>query len=203
MTLKVMNNLYKELEEKGITFIQYGWRFLDKRYNGADDFVSWGILRNTDKGEDTMRTLKTCMTIAKRKKTYVIEVRDPKEISDLQKNDIVICFVQKGLFQAISEARLPVVDSLQRSFWYYQEDEKALALGVTLKRLQDEMVLFDSRANDLYLLNQNSIHFRRFIKREADVFLNLDEMMNYMENAAYRKRAETLCLALIALQLIC
>lgn len=213
MTRRVMENLYRELEKNGYTFIEQGWRFLDKRYDGNDDFVSYGVLRSGDGVSFTPYRLLGILKMAKRKKTYMLQVRGKKEVHKvptaadtsvpLQENDIVVCFIQKGLLQTMADAREPVVESLRRSFWYCQEDEKTLALDETLGRLREELALFESRAYDTFLLEQNSVHFRRFVKREANAFLEMDDMIPSIENEAHRKWTESLRMAFITLYLIC
>lgn len=213
MTRRVMENLYKELEKYGYTFIEQGFRFLDKRYDGNDDFVSYGILRRDDGEALTHMRLLGILKMAKRKKTYMIQVRGEKEVRKvptaanpiipLQKNDMVVCFIQRGLIQVLADARLPVAESLRNSFWYCQENEKALALDEAFERLRKELVLFEKRAHDCFLLERNCVHFRRFVKREAKAFFEMDEMTACIEDGAQQRRAESLRMAFITLHLIC
>ena len=119
----------------------------------------------------------------------------------IKKNDIRVCFIQKGLFQAIEKARVPVMESLRRSFAYCQEDEAVLALEKTLEQLQEEMVRFNSRTRDVDWLKRNSIRFRWFVKKEEETFSRMNEIMDYMESEAYQERAEALCMAFLALSM--
>ena len=208
-----MENLYKELEKYGYTFIEQEWRFLDKRYDGNYDFVSYGILRRDDGEALTHMRLLGILKMAKRKKTYMIQVRGEKEVRKvptaanpiipLQKNDMVVCFIQQGLIQVLVDSREPVAESLRNSFWYCQENEKALALDEAFERLRKELVLFDTLAHDVHSLERNSVHFRRFVKREAVAYMEMDEMMTCIENVAHQRQAESLQMAFVTLYYIC
>ena len=214
MTRIVMDNLYKELESNGFTFIEQEWRFLSKQYGGKEDYVSCGVLRNLDGGVFTPAHLYKILNIARQKKTYMVQIIGKKEIKNplkyavaaappIKKNELLVCFIQKGLLQAIENARTPVLESLRRSFEYCQEDETVLALDATLERLQDELVRFVSRTRDVYLLERNSIHFRWFLDKEEAAFSRINEMMGYMESEAYKERAEALCMAFLVLSTTC
>ncbi len=213
MTRRVMENLYKELEKYGYTFIEQGFRFLDKRYDGNDDFVSYGILRRGDGYAMTPMRLQDILQMARRKKTYMVQVRGKKEVHSssmaanqsipLQKNDMVVCFIQQGLLQVMADARKSVAESFRNSFWYCQENEKALALDEAFERLRKELVLFDTLAHDVHSLERNSVHFRRFVKREAVAYMEMDEMMTCIENVAHQRQAESLQMAFVTLYYIC
>lgn len=212
MTRKVMDNLYKELESNGFTFIEQEWRFLSKGCGGKEDYICYGVLRNSDGVAFTPMHLYKILNIARQKNTYMVQIIGTKEIknprqaaiaqsTEIKKNDIRVCFIQKGLFQAIEKARVPVMESLRRSFEYCQEDEAVLALEKTLEQLQEEMVRFNSRTRDVDWLKRNSIRFRWFVKKEEETFSRMNEIMDYMESEAYQERAEVLCMAFLALSM--
>ena len=214
MTRKVMDNLYKELESNGFTFIEQEWRFLSKGFGGKEDYICYGVLRNSDGVVFTPMHLYKILNIARQKNTYMVQIIGKKEIKNprqaaiaqetpMKKNDILVCFIQKGLLQAIEKARVPVVESLRRSFEYCQEDESVMALDANLERLQEELVRFVTRTRDVYLLERNSLHFRWFLKKEEDAFSRMNEMMGYMESEAYKERAEALCMGFLTLSMTC
>ena len=144
MTRKVMDNLYKELESNGVsTFIEQEWRFLSKGCGGKEDYICFGVLRNSDGVPFTPMHLYKILNIARQKKAYMVQIIGEKDIKNprlaaaanatpMKKNDIRVCFIQMGLIRAIEKARVPVMESLGRSFAYCQEDESVLALEKNL-----------------------------------------------------------------------
>ena len=212
MTRRVMDNLYKELENNGFTFIEQEWRFLSKGCGGKEDYICFGVLRNSDGVPFTPMHLYKILNIARQKKAYMVQIIGEKDIKNprlaaaanatpMKKNDIRVCFIQMGLIRAIEKARVPVMESLGRSFAYCQEDESVLALEKTLEQLQEELVRFELRARDVDFLVRNSIRFRWFLKKEEETFSRMNEIMDYMESDAYEERAETLCMAFLALSM--
>ena len=90
---------------------------------GIEHYSVCGILRNADGDAFIMERMAEVFAIAEKKATFLV----PKPGEKYGKATFAICFMQGGLFETAYSV-YPVIGSLQRNFWYVQEDEAALEL---------------------------------------------------------------------------
>ena len=211
MTRRVMNNLYEKLYENGFEFMECNYSHF-KEWSAVSWYTSYGIMSEKEGTALTAERLSKILAIAKSKKTYLILLPEIREVRvhwrsagpplKLQENEWTACFVQKGLCQTIKDAGIPVIDSLKRSFPYYQEEEEILELETVLDGLLEELEAFERNVYNVHLLEAHAVPLRRFLTDKGEVFRHDLDIQAYMENKACQERVESLCEAVLALRII-
>lgn len=213
MTRRRMENLYKDLEAIGISFHECECSIMNKYQGGHDDVISVGILKDTGVSVLTEARLREVLSIAKKKKTYVLirpEVREFKangsrrgDSVPLTANERVVCFIQAGVMDTFKDAYAKVDALLKQHFLHYQEDEAILELESNLKILFARMREFEHLAYNLVVLRMNSGTLNKSFKERGIVFTRMNEMLDYMNGPLEKQQAATLCFAGQCLRLIC
>lgn len=213
MTKRRMENLYKDLEAIGISFHECECSIMNKYQGGHDDVISVGILKDTGVSVLTEARLREVLSIAKKKKTYVLirpEVREFKangsrrgDSVPLTANERVVCFIQAGVMDTFKDACAKVDALLKQHFLHYQEDEAILELESNLKILFARMREFEHLAYNLVVLRMNSGTLNKSFKERGIVFTRMNEMLDYMDGPLEKQQAATLCFAGQCLRLIC
>ena len=213
MTKRRMENLYKDLEAIGISFHECECSIMNKYQGGHDDVISVGILKDTGVSVLTEARLREVLSIAKKKKTYVLirpEVREFKangsrrgDSVPLTANERVVCFIQAGVMDTFKDAYAKVDALLKQHFLHYQEDEAILELESNLKILFARMREFEFLAYDLVVWQTHSLALNRSFKGYSSVFTRMKEMLDYMNGPLEKQQAATLCFAGQCLRLMC
>lgn len=197
MTRKMMDELYEELNRIGITFTEKESRFAPKMVIGLDDFSVSGPLRNVDGDVFTMERMAEVLAIAEKKAAFLFV----KAGETYGKPTLAVCFMQRGLFETIYSVR-PITGSLQRNFWYVQEDAKAMALHAILKRFTLAVDKFLTYSHGVHSLYSDSAAIRDMIYRNEALFKK-EEIATYMDSDSCRGDVELLHGVLTCLRLAC
>lgn len=216
MTRRVMDNLCKELVETGIAFDECHFRTVNHRYNGGgDEYACHGILEDFENDTITDERLAGVLTLAKKKKTYLliqpeakeieIMVRGKRVVRELRENEMVVTFIQVGLFRAFAESYAETDALLKKHFLHYQEDAAILELELILERIANQVQTWTLSGNayNTFKLEAHSAQLRAVLSSDGTALTHRNEISAYANNHSERKSIETMCFAGICMRLIC
>ena len=118
-------------------------------------------------------------------------------------DEMVVCFIQKGVFKTFSESSWFVRYALEHNFLYLQEDEWLFKLEDIVRRTEEAFVVFEKNAYDATQLRSNSKQLRRFLLDENNLMINLKQTCRYMDTSVNREFAENVYTAVFCIRLIC
>jgi hypothetical protein len=211
-----MDNLYKELTETGIAFIEFHFRTVNHRYNGGgDEFACHGILEDFENDTITDERLAGVLTLAKKKKTYLVINPKAKEIEimergkrvtrKLRENEMAATFIQAGIFRAFAASHAETDTMLKRHFLHYQEDTSILELELKLESLANQLHLWTLSGN-AYNISKLDIHseqLRGIHSYHGAVMTYKKEIETYASNHSERKSFEIMYIADMCLRRTC
>ena len=216
MTRRVMDNLCKELVEAGIAFDECHFRTVNHRYNGGgDEYACHGILEDFENDTITDERLADVLTLAKKKKTYLVIQPEAKEIEimvrgkrvlrELRENEMVVTFIQAGLFRAFAASYAETDALLKQHFLHYQEDVSILELELMLDRTANQLQIWTLSGNayNSFKLEEHSAQLRAALSFDWTALTNQKEISAYANNYLERRSIETMCFAGVCLRLVC
>lgn len=197
MSRELMDELYEELKQIGITFTELERQRAQTMIVGIEHYSVCGILRNADGNALIMERMAEVLAIVEKKATFLFV----KAGETYGKPTLAVCFMQRGLFETIYSVR-PITGSLQRNFWYVQEDATAMALHAMLKRFTLAVDKFLTYPHGVHSLYSDSAAIRNMIYRNEALFKK-EEIASYMDNNSCRGDVELLYGVLTCLRMAC
>ena len=197
MSRELMDELYEELKQIGITFTELERQRAQTMIVGIEYYSVCGILRNADGDAFIMERMAEVFAIAEKKATFLV----PKPGEKYGKATFAICFMQGGLFETAYSV-YPVIGSLQRNFWYVQEDEAALELHALLERFAKSVQVFLKKQQSVHSFYSNSYMIQEIVMSSEALFRK-EEIASYMDSDSCRGDVELLHGVLTCLRLAC
>ena len=215
MTRRVMDNLYKELTETGIAFNECRFRMINRYYGGGDDFACHGILEDFENDTITDERLTGVLTLAKKKKAYLLINPEAKEIEimergkrvmrKLRENEMVATFIQVGIFRVFAESYAKTDVMLKQHFSHYQEEESILELELILERIANQLQMWTLSGNayNAFKFEAHSALLRAVLLFDGTALTHKKGIEAYASNYSERNSVETMCIAGECLRLVC
>ena len=197
MSRELMDELYEELNQIGIAFTEMEVRFAPQMVVGFDDFSVCGTLRNANGDAFIMERMAEVFAVAEKKATFLF----PKPGEKYGKATLAVCFMQRGLFETVYSV-YPIIGSLKRNFWYFQEDAAALELHVILERFAKAIQVFLKNPHGFHSLYSDSYAIRQIVKNNEALFRK-EDICFYMDNDMHRYNVESLYEVLSCMKLAC
>lgn len=197
MSRELMDELYEELNQIGITFTEQESRYAQRLVVGLEDFSVCSTLRNINGDAFIMERMAEVFAIAEKKATFLFTKPGEK----YGKTTLAVCFMQRGLFETIYSV-YPIIGSLQRNFWYVQEDAAALELHAILERFAKAIQVFLKNPHGFHSLHSDSYAIRQIVKNNEALFRK-EEICSYMDNDMSRYDVESLYEVLTCLKVAC
>ena len=212
MRSKAMSSMYENLTYEKLEFV--GYESLNvKQLNGSYAYADYGILRDERGRFFNQERLAEAVAITKTWGVYLVVLpnegkirieRDEREYDmPVLPDEMVVCFIQKGVFKTFSESSWFVRYALEHNFLYLQEDEWLFKLEDIVRRTEEAFVVFEKNAYDATQLRSNSKQLRRFLLDENNLMINLKQTCRYMGTSVNREFAENVYTAAFCIRIIC
>ena len=212
MATAALNVVYNAIGSIGIKFDRHYIRETVNFHGGLNDLCEYGVLRDERNTTITKERLADVMTVAKKRQTCLITFPNVRELRTFWRpkeeavqtaaNEIFVCFIQKGVLDTALDGGARLRESVNQSFLYFQEDEKALELNRLLIRMEEELTTFLKRAIDSDFLERNATNLLRYIENEG-AMLRAVLVEDYIEDSAYKFQSQCVRSAIQCLGVVC
>lgn len=212
MATAALNVVYNAIGSIGIKFDRHYIRETVNFHGGLNDLCEYGVLRDERNTTITKERLADVMTVAKKRQTCLITFPNVRELRTFWRpkeeavqtaaNEIFVCFIQKGVLDTALDGGSRLRESVNQSFLYFQEDEKALELNRLLIRMEEELTTFLKRAIDSDFLERNATNLLRYIENEG-AMLRAVLVEDYIEDSAYKFQSQCVRSAIQCLGVVC
>lgn len=212
MATAKLDVVYQAFASIGIKFERHYIREAVNFHGGLNDLCEYGVLRDERNTTITKERLADVMTVAKKRQTCLITFPNLRELRTFWRpkeeavqtaaNEIFVCFIQKGVLDTALDGGSRLRESVNQSFLYFQEDEKALELNRLLIRMEEELTAFLKRAIDSDFLERNATNLLRYIENEG-AMLRAELVDDYIEDSAYKYQAQCVGGAIQCLGIVC
>lgn len=211
MTAKMLDEIGKVLKDNGFEFTAFGSRFNTNSQDNRVYYSYFGVLRDNEETTIAYRRLTGVLATMKEKEIFLI--LSPKvqtvrryweplnKATYIEPREVMICFIEKGLFQTFEDAAVRVRDSLKENFAYFQEDENILNLERLVTQTHEAFAAFQRGAYDVQLVEGLSVQLRAHLLA-TDVTYS-GTFFPYLEDKAHRQDAEKMCSAAHCLDVVC
>lgn len=212
MATAALNVVYNAIGSIGIKFDRHYIRETVNFHGGLNDSCEYGVLWDERNTTITKERLADVLTIAKNRQVCLItfpNVRESKtfwkqkkEVVQTASNEIFVCFIQKGVLDTALDGGARLRKSVNQSFMYFQEDEKALELERLLIRMNEELSAFQKRALNSDFLESNATNLLRYIENEG-AMLRAVLVEDYIEDSTYKFQSQCVRSAIQCLGIVC
>lgn len=212
MATAALNVVYNAIGSIGIKFDRHYIRETVNFHGGLNDLCEYGVLRDERNTTITKERLADVLTVAKKRQTCLITFPNVRELRTFWRpkeeavqtaaNEIFVCFIQKGVLDTALDGGARLRESVNQSFLYFQEDEKALELNRLLIWMEEELTTFLKRAIDSDFWERNATNLLRYIENEG-AMLRAVLVEDYIEDSAYKFQSQCVRSAIQCLGVVC
>jgi hypothetical protein len=211
MTTKMLKEIGEALKDNGFEFTEFGSRLNISSLDDKEYYIYFGVLRDNGESEGASMRLEGVLSKMRSKNIYLVlspKIRTVRRYWEpmnkdtyIGPNEVMACFVEKGLFQSFEAAAIRVRASLKENFAYFQEDEKILKLDGLVTQMHDAVTAFQLGACDSQLVERLSVQLRAHLLAANITYSGV--FVPYVETNAQRLDAEDMCTAAHCIDLIC